>query len=269
MSLERASLARGIAAALTSLALLAAACGRGSSQPASRAEREEAGMITVFAAASLTDPLQEIGAAFEREHPGVAVRFNFAGSPTLATQILSGAPADLFLSADESSMRGIVEPGLARAATPLATSRLAIVAPRANPAAILVPADLARPGVKLVLAAPGVPIGDYSRRMLEQMGLLKGAEANLVSQEIDVKGVLGKVLLGEADAGIVYETDVTPRVAPRVAVVPIPEEANVRATCFLCVLERGPNPAGASAFGSFLRSDVGRAVMRRYNFGLP
>jgi molybdate transport system substrate-binding protein len=186
--------------------------------------------LTVLAAASLTEAFQAIGHQFAAGHDGVTVRFSFGPSDGLAQQIQQGAPADVFASASSKWMDAVAQDPGVRDRHDFARNRLTVVVPAANPAGITSIADLAKPGVKLVLAAEGVPAGDYAREVLDNAGISAPALANLVSNEVDVKGVLQKVAAGEADAGIVYVTDVTPDVRNQVKAIPIPDAVNVIAT---------------------------------------
>ncbi len=232
-------------------------------------EQEGGRELLVFAAASLTEAFREIGAEFERQNKGVTVLLNFGPSDGLSTQILEGAPADVFASAsdrwvDEIEANG---PGV-QSRTDFARNSLAVIVPADNPARISSITDLGARGVKLVLAAPEVPVGEYSRRALGKAGVLEPAEANVVSNEQDVKGVVQKVMLGEADAGIVYLTDETPGVAPAVALIDIPEHLNVAVTYPIAVVGDTDESDLASRFVDFVLSE-GRAVLRRFGFLPP
>ena len=186
--------------------------------------------LTVFAAASLTDAFTEIAADFESEHPGLEVRLSFGPSDGLATQIQEGAPAQVFASASPTWMDAVAEdPGVTDRAD-FARNLLVVITPADDPAGIASLEDLGKPGIKLVLGAEGVPVGDYAREMLANAGIGDAALANVVSNEDDVKGVVQKVALGEADAGVVYRTDVTGEVKGDVRTVPIPDAVNVVAT---------------------------------------
>ena len=207
--------------------------------------------LNVYAAASLTEAFQELGRSLQQAHPGLTVRFNFAGSQQLALQIEQGAPADVFASADQRWMSYVVEKGRwteSRRSSPATGWSRSCRAPirRASVGC----EDLARRGTKIVLAAEAVPVGKYSR---EALAKLAGAEgypedydhrvlANVVSQEENVKSVVAKVQLGEADAGIVYQSDVTPSVARYVKVFEIPDPYNVIATYPIAVSSRPGTP---------------------------
>jgi molybdate transport system substrate-binding protein len=225
-----------VLAAAAALAL--AACGDsnddtggGDGSPAESAE------LTVSAAASLTEAFGDIGAAFEDANPGSTVTFNFGPSDGLSTQINEGAPVDVFASASPKWMDAVQDdgPGV-EGRTEFAKNELAIIVPTGNPARIEGIEDLAEDGVKLVLAAEGVPVGDYAREALDNAGVADAALANVVSNEEDVKAVVTKVVSGDADAGIVYVTDVTADVQDQVEMIQIPDDVNVIATYPIAVV---------------------------------
>jgi molybdate transport system substrate-binding protein len=235
----------------------------------------QGGELNVVAAASLTDAFNELGGIFESQNAGVRAVFNFGPSSGLRTQIEQGAPADVFASADQVQMdqartNGIIagEPRV------FARNLLVLVLPRDNPGRITSLADLARPGLRLVTTAPQVPIGTYTRQMLQSMSQdpTYGADfadrvlANVRSEELDVRAVLAKITLGEGDAGVVYATDVTPRVAPEVQTIAIPEAFNVVATYPIAVVQGARQPALGQRFVDLVLSDAGQAVLARYNF---
>lgn len=245
---------RGAAAAVLALAVACAPSG----------ERTE---ILVFAAASLTGAFGEIGDAFEAGRPDVAVRFSFGPSDGLATQIAEGAPADVFASASPRWMDAVAaDPGATARAT-FARNSLVLLVPASNPAAIEGLADLVRPGVKLVLAAEGVPAGEYARQALARANLTEALD-NLVSNEQGVTGVVQKVVLDEADAGIAYRTDLSAAVRSRVRAIGIPERWNVVASYPIAVVASSAHPDAARAFVGFVLGP-GRAVLRRAGFGEP
>ncbi|HJT37519.1 MAG TPA: molybdate ABC transporter substrate-binding protein [Actinomycetota bacterium] len=249
---------RTVAAILASSLLAAPAC-----SSAAAGTRQ----ITVGAAASLTNVFQEIGAAFERAHPGDRLRFTFSSSDGLATQIQEGAPIDVFASAAPKWLDAVSkEPGVLARAT-FARNGLILIAPRANPARIVRFADLARAGVRLVLAAPGVPAGDYARQALAKSGL-DAALKNVVSDEQDVEGVVGKVMSGDADAGIVYATDVTPAVSRSVLTFDLPANDNVVAEYQIGVVSGTSSPALARAFMAYVLGP-GEQLLERAGFGAP
>ncbi|MBA3346207.1 MAG: molybdate ABC transporter substrate-binding protein [Gemmatimonadales bacterium] len=229
--------------------------------------------LTVFAAASLADAFQELARGLEGEHPGLRVHFNFAGSQQLAVQLEQGARADLLASADRRWMayaegRGLVagEPQL------FARNRLVVILPRGNPAQIGRLEDLTRRGVKLVVAAEAVPAGRYSREALRNLAGAPGFPphyarrvlANVVSEEENVRSVVAKVQLGEADAGMVYRSDVNRSAAPHLRVLDIPDEFNVLASYPVAVLEEARNPNAARAFIRLLLSPAGQRVLQRH-----
>lgn len=242
------------------------------SPPPSPAQAQET--LTVFAAASLTDAFSEIGQRFEAAHPGVRVEFNFAGSQALATQIEQGARADVFASADQRWMQHAGQHGLL-AAEPrtFARNRLVVVVPRSNPGSVTRVQDLARPGLKLVLAGTQVPAGAYSREAIRRLAAQAGFPAqyeqqvlaNLVSEEENVKAVLAKVQLGEADAGIVYRTDVTPSAAFQVTMLDIPDTANPIAEYPIAPVAGG-SPEQANAFITFVLSPAGQEILAAKGF---
>ena len=221
--------------------------------------------LTVAAAASLTAAFTRIGADFQ-EGTGVAVVFTFGPSDGLATQIVEGAPVDVFASASPAWMDAISErgPGVMRR-TNFARNRLAVIVPADNPAKIHELDDLVSEGVQLVLAAQGVPAGDYAREILANAGIADAALANVVSNEEDVAGVVTKVLIGEADAGIAYVTDVTAEVAGRISVVEIPDDVNVIATYPIAVIADSGRPDVAREFIEFVLGP-GQGVLADHGF---
>lgn len=231
--------------------------------------------LTVFAASSLTDSFEEIATAFEADHAGVDVLFNFGASSDLAVQLSEGAPADVFASANAKQMTVAQEAG--RIADPVRTfvkNRLVLIVPADNPANIQSLRDLANPGVLLVLAAPEVPVRDYTDTMLERMAAdpaygedyRTAVMANLVSEEDNVRQVSAKVALGEADAGTVYLTDVTPDIKDQVIVLPIPDAYNTIATYPIAVTDDPADPALAQAFVEAVLSDAGQATLTAWGF---
>jgi molybdate transport system substrate-binding protein len=229
--------------------------------------------LTVFAAASLTEAFQELGPLFERSDPAANVTFSFAASSLLRTQIEQGAPADLFASADREQMEPLARAGLVRAPIDFARNRLVIVTPAANPGKIRRTQDLARPRLRLVITTEQVPIGRYTRQALAKMsasgafgpGFQAAVMQNVVSQEPNVRGLLAKVTLGEADAAIVYVTDALAG-GEKVRTVPIPDRCNEVAVYPAAVVARSPHAAAAARFLAFLRSKPGRAVLKRHGF---
>jgi molybdate transport system substrate-binding protein len=228
--------------------------------------------LTVFAAASLTDAFTEIGKEFEAAHSGVTVAFNFGGSQNLRTQLEQGAAADVFASANQKEIDGAVTAGLVVSGTAqvFLTNQLVAILPKDNPGRVEKLEDLARPGLKLVLAAEDVPVGSYSRQVLDKLEAQYGAGfksqvlANVVSNEDNVKQVVTKVQLGEADAGIVYGSDAV--AAPELKTIVIPNEFNVTAQYPLAVLAHAPHPDLARAFADYVLSSEGQAVLKKWGF---
>jgi molybdate transport system substrate-binding protein len=226
---------------------LVAGCGGSDGEP-----------LDVYAAASLAEVFPEI----DQE-----ARFSFAGSDELATQIREGAPADVYAAASSKYPQELFEEGLVDEPVTFATNRLVLVVPRANPGAIESVEDVLQAGTKLVIAAEGVPVGDYTRTVLETLGLSDALD-NVVSNEDDVKGVAGKVALGEADAGFVYATDVTP-VADRVRAIELPDDAQPPIEYQLAVVEESDDQDAARAFVERVRSDEGRNALTSAGFDVP
>ena len=228
--------------------------------------------LQVFAAASLADAFTDIGHRLERRYPGLTVRLNFAGSQQLATQIEQGATADVFASADERWMDHVrAQQRVAGESAVFARNRLVVIVPRTNPARIQRLQDLARGGIKLVLGADAVPVGRYSRTLLQNLSRdpAFGADfaarvlRNVVSEEENVKSVVGKVQLGEADAGIIYRSDVTPAVARFIRVIELPANANVLASYPIALLRGGREPGAGRAFMDLVLSREGQQVLER------
>lgn len=250
--------------ALSALILmLVAAC----AQMPARAE------VTVFAASSLTDAFTEIAETFERANPGVEVLLNFGASSTLATQLVEGAPADVYASANQAQMRIVQDAGLIDGQPIIFTgNRLIIIVPSDNPAGIEEPADLAQPGLTLLLAAPGVPVRTYSDLAIIALGdaaYQAAVYANLASEEENVRLVVTKVALGEADAGIVYLSDITPDIVAQVVQIPIPDAASVAAVYPIARSAGARQPELAAAFIDFVLSVDGQAVLQRWGFAPP
>ena len=229
--------------------------------------------ITVYAAASLTDAFGELGKLMEQDSLPTRVRYNFAGSQQLAVQLEQGAKADVFASADQRWMDYVRERHLTAGPSKIfAHNRLVVILPKSNPGHVRELQDLARRGVKLVVGAEAVPVGKYTREMFRRLERRPGFPpaygdnvlANVVSQEENVKSVVAKVQLGEADAGVVYRSDVTPRVAPSVTVLEIPEDANVLASYPIAVLSGTADSVAARAFLALLLGPEGRRVLARH-----
>jgi molybdate transport system substrate-binding protein len=235
-----------------------AACG--SSGPSSSTSLS--GTASVFAASSLTDSFKTLGASFQSAHPGTTLQFNFAGTPTLVTQIEQGAAADVFASADTTNMDKLTADGFASGNSQVfAHNKLEIVVGAGNPKHITGLADLAKPGVIYITEAATVPAGKYALQSLASAGV----KVTPKSLETDVKSVVSKIELGEADAGIVYVTDVK-AAGSTVAGVPIPDSVNVIATYPMVAVKGNKNSALGNAFIAYVRSADGQATLQSFGF---
>ena len=253
---------KGLLALAISAALVLGACRHGSSGAGGDEEVE----LTVSGASSLTAAFTDIGATFEDANPGVTVTFNFGPSDGLATQINEGAPVDVFASVSSTWMDAVQDggPGVT-GRTDFARNKLAIIVPADNPAGIESLEDLTEDGVQLVLAAEGVPAGDYAREIFAKAGISDAAIANVVSNEEDAKVVLTKVLAGDADAGIGYVTDVTPELADQISLVTIADDVNVIATYPIAVVTGSKEADLAQRFVDYVLGD-GQQTLADYGF---
>jgi len=222
------------------------------------------GAITVFAASSLKESFTTIGAAFEAANPGVKVTFNFGASSTLATQITQKAPADVFASASQKTMDTVTTAGAASGPTVFAVNTMEIATPASPTVPVTSLADLAKPGVKVVICQKDVPCGAAAQTLFTQNNLT----VTPVSEEVDVKAVLSKVVLGEADAGIVYVTDVKAAGAKVVGVV-IPKDQNVTTTYPIAPITASTNAVTAKAFVDYVLSPAGQQVLAAAGFTSP
>ena len=273
MSLRRSF----ILMAVLSVALLLAACDPTDATPTSAPlpvplpTPTSTGEVVVFAASSLQDAFGEIAKGVQGQDFVSKVTYNFAGSQALATQLTQGAKADIFASADETTMKAGVGNGPYRA---FASNKLTVITAPGSQAKIAKLQDLSKPGLKLVLAAPAVPAGNYALQVLDKLAadpaygsaFKDGVTANIVSREDNVRQVLAKVQLGEADAGIVYVTDAR---NAKVGTIDIPDQYNVAAEYFLAVLRDAPNEPGARTFVGYLLSDAGQKTLQDFGFGPP
>ncbi len=232
----------------------------------------ESQILTVYAAASLTDAFSEIGRAFEAANPGLTVTFSFPGSQSLRTQLEEGAPADVFASANEKEMDTLITGGFVAKdrAQIFLTNKLVVILPANNPAALEKLEDLARPDIKLVLAAEEVPVGKDARQALDLMNGSFGADfkdrilANVVSNEDNAKQVAAKIELGEADAGIVYVSDSI--AAQDLQSIEIPAGLNVIAKYPIAPLIKSENTDLASQFITYVLSAEGQVILQKWGF---
>ncbi|MCS5486929.1 molybdate ABC transporter substrate-binding protein [Curtobacterium flaccumfaciens pv. beticola] len=249
--------------ALTGCTAEPATSGTGTGTPSASAT--PSGSITVFAAASLQKTFSALGEQFEADHPGTTVTFSFAGSSDLVSQVQNGAPADVFASADQANMAKLSSSDLATGwPRDFATNVLEIAVAPGNPKGIRSLADLDRSGVQLVTCASPVPCGAAT----QEVERAAGVQLHPVSEEQSVTDVLGKVESGQADAGLVYVTDVR-GAAGKVDGVPFDESAKAVNTYPIGVLQESTNPTTAAAFAAYVRSDAGQQVLGRAGFGRP
>ncbi len=225
---------------------------------------ELTGSLTVFAAASLQVAFDELAADFEALHPSLEVEpVRYDGSSTLATQLVEGAPADVFASADERNMATVVDAGVATSPELFATNTLTLIVPAGNPGGVTGLADLADPDLAVVVCAVEVPCGSASAALLAASGIT----ASVDSFEQNVTAVLTKVAAGEADAGLVYVTDAAGE--DDVETVDTAGAEDVVNRYPIAALTASANPTAAAAFTAFVRGDAGRAVLERLGFGAP
>jgi len=229
-------------------------------------------ILTVYAAASLTEAFTEIGKSFETEHPDVAVVFNFGGSQNLRTQIEQGAPADVFASANTKEMNTLLLKNFVNADAPqiFLTNHLVVILPKDNPAGIHSLEDLSKPDFKIVLAAEEVPAGRYARKVLENLNSMFGADykdkvlSNVVSNEDNIRQAVTKVQLGEADASIVYVSDAV--AVPELQRIEIPADVNVLAEYPIALLVESANSDMANQFIAYVLSPDGQSILEKWGF---
>ncbi len=261
--MERTSRLGILLAAL--LGLVAAACSSRSSGSSATTTGTVQGNITVFAAASLTDSFNEIGAAFTKANPQAKTTLNYDASSALVQQISQGAPADVFASADQANMDKLTKPGLnGTAPVVFATNLLGIIVAPGNPKGIKGVQDLGNPALKVVLCQDGVPCGTYATQILDAAKVT----VTPVSYEQNVKGVVTKVTAGEADAGIVYVTDIA-AAGSKAAGVDIPKDINVVAQYPIATVKASKNPTTDQAFIDFVLGSQGQAILAKYGFQPP
>jgi molybdate transport system substrate-binding protein len=252
-----------IALLATAVAVAIAACGASTSStqaPPSRAGASARGArVTVLAAASLTKVFPEIDPA---------ARYTFGGSGELETDVIQGAPADVYAAASARQPAQLHARGLVDKPVEFATNQLVLIVPRDNPAHIASVADITKPGVKLVICNPTVPCGEYARGVFKNLSITAAAMRNVVSQTTDVTQTVAEVALGQADAGFVYITDAK-TAGGKVTVVRLPPRAKPGATDYIAVVRSSPHRAAAEAFLTSVLSGAGRAKLRAAGFGLP
>lgn len=255
----------GAAIAATALAVLAGCGGADAGGAAEDGGQAEGGTLTVFAAASLTGTFQELEQKFEAAHPGTDVTLNFAGSSTLAQQINQGAPADVFASADEKNMTKVTDAGNQQGEPQVfATNTLQIAVAPQNPKGVAALPDLARPDLRTVVCAPQVPCGSAAEKVEQAAGV----DIAPVSEEQDVKAVLQKVTTGNADAGLVYKTDVAAS-GGQAQGVDFPQATEAVNPYPITVLKNAQNPEAAREWVEFVTGDEGRQVLEAAGFGAP
>jgi molybdate transport system substrate-binding protein len=266
-------------AAVVVTGVLVLGCGRTGTVPADRSGVE----LTVYAAASLREAVASLEDVYRRTSPGFRLAVSLDASSTLRAQIEQGAPADLFLSADVEEPKRLADAGLASAPRTFATNRLVIVVPRTGGSAhggigsrgVRDPADLGRPGVRIVGAGPDVPISRYAAELLGKLAALPDIaddlparyEANVVTHEDNVRAALAKIELGEGDAAIVYRTDAL--ASERVATIELPEAAQVTVSYAGVVIARSPSSIEAGRFLDWIASPAGSANLAPLGFGRP
>ncbi|MBA3423480.1 MAG: molybdate ABC transporter substrate-binding protein [Rubrobacter sp.] len=231
------------------------------------------GVLSVFAASSLTDAFGDLAGIFEERNPGVEVRQSFESSSILLTQIQQGAPADVFASAAEEEMDTAMKDGLVAGKSRIFVKNCEVVmVPKDNPAGIREFRDVAEPGVKLVLAEEGVPAADYAVEILDKTNAEYGSGfkadvlSNVVSREADVRASVNRVVVGDADATFGYASDYTPDIRDRVKVVRIPENLNIVATYPIAALKDAKDPELARKWVELVTSEEGRRVLEKWNF---
>jgi molybdate transport system substrate-binding protein len=246
-------------------ALLLAGCGGAVNGGTANSGSGQQTTLTVLAAASLTDVFDQLARQFEAQHPGVRVRVSYGGSSSLAQSIVNGAPADVFASADQTNMDKVAKAGLLDgSAQNFATNRLEIAVPPGNPKHIASFADLGRPGVVLVTCAVPVPCGAATQKVTQ----LTGVALHPASEETDVRSVLAKVGANEADAGLVYVTDVN-SAGGKVTGVPFAESAQAVNTYPIATVRGSAQAAVARQFVDLVRGDAGRQALAKAGFGTP
>jgi molybdate transport system substrate-binding protein len=255
------------------VALGLVSCGEGSDSSGSGGDEEQGDKLTIFAASSLTDGFGELANTFEEQNEGVEVKQSFGASSDLLAQIQQGAPADVFASAAEEEIDTAVDDGLV-AGTPqvFVKNREVIMVPRDNPANISSLEDMAKPDIKLVLAAKNVPAADYAVEILGKANREYGPDfeddvlSNVVSREADVRASVNRVVVGDADATFGYASDYTPDIRDKVKVIKIPPDLNIIATYSIAALKDAEDPELARKWVDLVTSERGQKVLEKWNF---
>lgn len=228
-------------------------------------EQEE---LIIFAASSLTDAFTELAEKYELQNDDVRILLNFAGSSTLAAQILNGAPADVFASADQRQMDLLIDRTVVAESTEFARNRIVLIVPADNPTNIEDINDLEAEGIQIVLAAPSVPIREYTDQLLQALSndetLIDDVMRNVVSEEGNVRQVLTKIALGEGDAGFVYASDLETEIAENVISIPLP--LTIEAAYPIATIS---DHRHGESFIGFVRSEEGQSILARYGFTAP
>jgi molybdate transport system substrate-binding protein len=234
---------------------------------------EHGGTLTILAASSLTDAFGELGKTFEQQNPGTTVKTSFGASSDLLAQIQQGAPADVFASAAEEEMNTAVKDGLVSGKPVVfVKNREVIMVPKDNPANIQSLEDLSKPGIKLVLAAEGVPAADYAAEILDKADKVYGPDfkqeilSNVVSRETDVRASVNRVVVGDADTTFGYASDYTPDIRDKVKIVSIPENLNIIATYPIATLKDAKEPDLAKEWVDLVTSSEGQQVLKKWGF---
>jgi molybdate transport system substrate-binding protein len=254
------------AIAVVCLTFVAAACGSNSGGSSGAGDTTK---LTVFAASSLTGAFTQIGKDFEAAHAGTKVVFDFGSSGDLEPQIESEGTADVFASASETYMDTLGQNVGVSDRADFVQNQLVIITPPDDPAHVGSLSDLAKPGVQVILAAAGVPVGDYARQALQTAGIQQAVLANVVSNEEDDASLVAKITAGEADAAIVYASDVTSQVASQVHAVPLPPKDNVIATYPIAVVTGSAQADLAKTFVDYVTGSAGQATLATYGFLPP
>lgn len=241
---------------VSAIVVIAASVSLVASTPSS-ARSTDSGKLAVFAAASLTEVFPKINPRAE---------YSFAGSDQLAAQIQLGAQVDVFAAASPKYPEQLYQQGVVEKPIPFATNTLVLILPKSNPANIHTVMDLTKPGLKIVIGDPAVPVGSYTLTVLKNLGILDAVLKNVVSREHDVKGVVGKVVTGEADAGFVYVTDVRP-VRGKVLGIAIRESAQPHVVYEVAVLKKAKHPRAAHRFVTALIRKAAQRTLVQYGFG--